>query len=73
MPSIIAGDTNRADIFLDRGSYNIVGGPVIAKIDHLDSMPDQLEIDRIDGAIMPVTNWHGSQDPDRFHSGTMRN
>ncbi len=73
MPSIVAGDTNRADIFLYRGPYNILGGPVVAKVDHFDSVPNQLEIDCVDGAVVSVANRHSGQDPDRFHRVRMQN
>ena len=64
--------TNRADIFLYRGPYNILSGPVIAKIDHFDSVANQLDLIRIDGAVVSVTNGHGGQDPDRFHRVRMQ-
>src|ERR1700746_1528827 len=73
MPSIVGGDTDRADIFLHCSSYNVLSRSMIAKIDHLDSVPDQFKINRIDSTVMPVTNWHSGQDPDRFHRARMQN
>src|SRR2546423_1811253 len=53
------------DVLLDRRADDVADVAMETEIDHLDSMPDELEIDRINGAIVPVADRDSSQDANR--------
>ena len=65
VPAIITRDTNRADVLLDGGARNVANRAMIAEINHLNPVPDKFEIDRIDRAVVPVTNRHSRENPYR--------
>src|SRR5947207_2257934 len=45
MPAVVAGDADRADVFLNGGADDIPGAAVITEIDHLDAVADEFEVD----------------------------
>jgi hypothetical protein len=42
---------------------------MIAEIHDLDSVPDKLEVDRVDGAIVPIANRDSGENSDRRSHG----
>src|SRR6185437_7657774 len=65
VPAVITRNTNRADVLLDGGAHNVANRAMIAEINYLNPVPDKFEIDRIDCAVVPVTNRHGRENPYR--------
>ena len=65
MSAIVTGNADGADIFLDRSADNIADRAVIAEINHLNPLPDEFQIDRIDRAVVPIANRHGGKNADR--------
>ncbi len=65
VPAVITGNANGAHVFLDRGADNIADRAMITKIDDLNAVPDELEIDCIDRAVVAVTNWNSGEDANR--------
>ncbi len=63
--TIVARDTDRAHIFLDRGTDDIADRPMVAEINDFDSVANELKIDCVDGAVVSVTNWDSGQDSNR--------
>ena len=62
MATVVTGNADRAHVFLDCGAHDVADRSVISQINDLDPVADELEIDRVDGTVVPVTNRHGSQD-----------
>src|SRR6266542_2601249 len=65
VPAVITGNANGAHVFLDRGANNIADRAMITKIDDLNAVPDELEMDCIDRAVVAVTNWNSGEDANR--------
>ena len=57
------------DIFLDGRTHDILGVSVIPEINDFDPVPDELEVDGIDGAVVPVTNRNSGENSDRRSHG----
>src|SRR5258708_2042841 len=64
VPAVVTRDPDRAHVLLDRGPDDVLGITVIPEINHLDSMPDELEVDRVDRAVVPVANRNGGENAD---------
>ena len=62
MPAVVAGEPDGAHIFLNGRAHDVGRLPMIAEVDHLDPMSDELQIDRIDRAIVPVANRYRGED-----------
>src|SRR5947207_5921106 len=67
MPAVVAADADGADIFLDRGADNRARGAVITQVNHFHAVADQLEIHRVDRAVVPVADRDGGEDSQRAH------
>src|SRR5215471_12120203 len=57
--AVVTGNADRTDVLLNRSANNIADRPVITEIDDLDPVADELEIDRVDRAVVPVANRDG--------------
>ena len=64
VPTVITRNTTRADVLLDCRANDVSHRPVIPKVNHFDPMPDEFQVDRVDRAVVPVTNRDGGQDSD---------
>src|SRR5947199_7573470 len=64
MPAVVTGNANRAHVFLDRRAHNVADGAMIAKINDFDPVADELKIDRVNRAVVPVANRDGGQNSD---------
>src|SRR4029453_4468819 len=56
VPAVVTGDANRPHIFLDGGTDYVANRPVIAEINYFDPAPDKFQVDRVDRAIVTITN-----------------
>jgi len=56
VPTVVTRDTNRPYVFLDGGTDNVGYRAVITKINHFDPVPDEFQVDRVDRAIVAITN-----------------
>ena len=65
VPAVVTRDADRPHVFLDRGADDVANRAMIAEINHLDPVPDELEVDRIDRAVVPVANRDSGQNSDR--------
>jgi hypothetical protein len=54
--AVVTGDANRPHIFLDGGADDVAYRPMIAEIDNFDPVPDKFQVDRVDRAIVTITN-----------------
>ena len=65
MPTVVTGDANGAYIFLDRRADNVADRAMVPEINHFNAVPDEFQIDRVDGAVVPVANRDSGQDSNR--------
>ena len=65
VPAVVTGDANGAHIFLDGRAHDVPYVAVIAEINDLDPVADELEIDGVNGAVVPVANGDSGEDADR--------
>ena len=65
VPTVVTRDANRPHIFLDGGTDDVGYRAVIAKINHFDPVPDEFQVDRVNRAIVPITNRDCGQNSDR--------
>src|SRR5215471_10286261 len=56
MAAVVTGNADRAHVFLDSGANNIANRPMIAEIDDFNPVANELEVDRIDRAVVPVAD-----------------
>ena len=56
VPTIVTRYANRAHILLDGGTDDVPNRAVIAKINYFDPVPDEFQVDRVDRAVMAITN-----------------
>src|SRR5262245_63608141 len=56
VPAVVTRDANRPHVLLDSGSDDVANRAVIAEINHFDPVPDKFQIDRVDRAIVAITN-----------------
>src|SRR5438270_4725276 len=64
--AVVTGNANRTHVLLDGGAHDVANRPVIAEIDDFNAVPDELEIDRVDGAVVSVADRHGGDDANRL-------
>ena len=56
VPAVVTRDANRPHVFLDSGTDDVAYRAVIAEINHFDAVPDEFQVDRVDRAIVTITN-----------------
>ena len=54
--AVVTRDANGAHVLLDGGAHDVAYRTMIAKIDDLNAVPDEFQVDRVDRAVMPVAN-----------------
>src|SRR6476646_7336458 len=62
VPTVVARDANRPHIFLDSRADDVGHRTMIAEINHFNAMPDKLQVDRVDRAIVPVADRDSRED-----------
>ena len=65
VPAVVTGDTDRRDILLDRRAHDVLHVTMKPEIHDLDAVPDELEIDRVDRAVVTIANRNGGENADR--------
>src|SRR4051794_11711330 len=63
--TVITRDANGPYVFLDGGTDDVGYGSVIAEINHFDPVPDKFQVDRVDRAIVAITNGDRGQNSNR--------
>src|SRR5581483_3500038 len=63
--AVVTGNANRPHILLDGGADNVAYRAMVANVDDLDAVSDELQIDGVNGAVVPIANGNGGQNPDR--------
>ena len=56
VPAVIARNPNCTHVLLNSGAHDIADRTMIAEIDDLNPVPDKLEIDGVDRAVVPIAN-----------------
>ena len=56
VPTVVTRNANRPHVLLDGGTDDVGYWAVIAEINHFDAVPDELQVDRVDRAIVTITN-----------------
>src|ERR1700736_4238031 len=54
--AVVTRNCDRPHVFLDCGAADVANGSMITEINDFDPVANELEIDRVDRAIVPVTN-----------------
>ena len=63
--AVVTGNADGTHVLLNGGAHNVANRAMIAEINDLNPVPDKLEIDRVDRAVVPITNRHSREDTDR--------
>ena len=64
VPAVVTRNADRAHVLLDGGAHDIADRAMVSEINDFDAVPNEFEIDRVDGAVVPVTNRDGSENSD---------
>ena len=67
--AVVARNADRAHVFLNGRAHDVLRVAMIPEINDLDAVADELKIDRVDRAVMPVANRDSSEDSDRRWHG----
>ena len=59
--AVVARKPDGAHVFLHRRAHDLRRRAVVAEINDLDPVADEFEVDRVDGAVVPVADGHGGQ------------
>src|SRR5437763_6777372 len=54
--AVITGNANSANVLLNCRANDVSDRPMITKVNHFDAMPNEFQVDRVDGTIVSVTN-----------------
>src|SRR4029077_688880 len=65
VPAVVTRNANRTRVLLHGRADDIADRSMVSKINHFNPVPDQFEIDRVDGAVMPIANWDSGKNADR--------
>ena len=65
VPAVVTRNANRAHVLLDGGADDVADRAVIAEINHFDPVPDEFEVDRVDRAVVTITNRDCGQNSNR--------
>ena len=65
VPPVVTRNADCAHVLLDGGAHDVADRSMISKIDDLDPLADKLEIDRVDGAVVSITNRNRGQNTNR--------
>ena len=56
MTAVVTGDADGPNVLLDGSTDDVANRAMITEINHFDPVPDKFQVDRIDGAIVAITN-----------------
>src|SRR5205814_2730727 len=56
VPAVVTGDTNRPHVLLDGGTDDVANRTMITEINYFDPVPDKFKVDRVDRAVVAITN-----------------
>ena len=62
MPAIVTGNADGAHVLLDGRAHNVADRAMVTEINDFNPVPNELQVDRIDRAVVSITNWHSGQD-----------
>ena len=63
--SVVAGNADGRDIFLDGGAHDVARITMKAEVNDLDTVPDELQVDRVDGAVVAIADRNGGENTNR--------
>ena len=63
VPAVVTGKSDGAHVFLNRRADDLGRRPMVAKVNDLDAVADEFEVDRVDGAIVAIADRYGGQQP----------
>src|SRR5205085_4247989 len=64
MPTVVARNADGPGVLLDRSPRDLEGRTVITEVNDFYAVPDEFQIDGIDGTVMAVANRHGGENAD---------
>src|SRR5207248_8074527 len=63
--AVVTGNPDCSHVLLNGSTYDIADIAMEPKINHLDPMPDELQINGVNGAIMPIADRDRGEDTNR--------
>jgi hypothetical protein len=63
--AVVTRNADGRDVLLNGGADDIADVTMKSEIYDFDSVPDEFEIDGVDGTVVPVTNWNRSENTNR--------
>src|SRR2546430_11000061 len=57
-----------AHVFLDGGAHDVAGRAVVAKVNDLDAVADEFQVDRVDGAVMAIAEGRSEEHTSELQS-----
>ena len=73
MTAIVTGDADGGDVFLNRSTHNVSDVSMESEVNDFDAVPNELQIDGIDRAVVSVTNRNGGENSDGCSHGFRQN
>src|SRR5262245_43548624 len=65
VPAVVTRDADGTHVLLNGRAHDITNRTMITKINDLDPVPDEFQVDSIDRAVMPVANGDRGQNSNR--------
>jgi hypothetical protein len=65
VPAVVTRNADRADVFLDGSPHDVANRSMVSEINDFDTVTNEFEIDRVDGAVVSITDRDSSQDANR--------
>src|SRR2546430_5714902 len=62
--TVVTRKADRAHVLLGRCAYNVTRRTMVSEIDDLEAASDELQVDGVDGAIVPVADRNRGQQSD---------
>jgi hypothetical protein len=63
--SVVTGNADGRDILLNGRAHDVTRITMKAEIDDLNAMPDELQVDCVDRAVVAIANRNGSENTNR--------
>lgn len=68
--AVIRTQADGAHVLLQGGAHDVPRRPVVAEVNDLDALADELQVDGVDGAVVPVADGDGGQEAKGGRGGT---
>src|SRR6266403_4357935 len=63
--AVVTGNSDRSHVFLNCGTHDITDITMKSQVNDVDSVADKFEINGVNRAVMPITNWDRRKNSNR--------